>query len=232
MNELSQLEQQLREKLASAQERRQLHQQHAAQRMAEIKERYEKFARVAEHVAQDLIRPRLELLASHFDNAEPRSECDPGHCYHSRYQFRHTERFPGTVTLDVGVSPDASIDNILVVYNLEILPMFFRFEGKDQIGFPVNAVDEARLVAWVEKKIHDFVDTYLRLEQSERYQRENIVIDPVCGMQINKAYAAARMEYHGQTYYFCVEECRAKFAENPPIYVKSALPGTHGVLSG
>ena len=129
------------------------------------------------------------------------------------------------MTLDLGVCPDAAIKNILVVYALDILPIFFRFEGRDQIEFPLDGVDEPRLITWVEKKIHDFFDTYLRLEENDHYQRENTVTDPVCGMQINKAWAAARMEYQGQTYYFCLEECRTKFAEDPLRYVNSATPG-------
>jgi hypothetical protein len=109
MNDLSRLDQQLREKMAGAEERRQLHQRRVGQRMEQINQRYQKFAKVADHVAQDLIRPRVELLASYFDNAEARSEGDPAHRYHCRYLFRHNERFPGTVTLDLGVGPDADI---------------------------------------------------------------------------------------------------------------------------
>jgi YHS domain-containing protein len=226
MNDLSRLDQQLREKLTDAEERRQLHQRHVGQRMEQLDQRYQKFAKVADHVAQRLIRPRMELLAGYFDNAEPLSDGDPAHRHHCRYVFRHNERFPATVTLDLGVCPDAGIENILVVYTLEILPIFFRFEGRDQIEFPLDDVDESRLVAWIEKKIHDFFETYLRLEENDHYQRENTVTDPVCGMEINKAWAAAHMEYQGQAYYFCLEECRAKFAADPRLYLKSVAEAT------
>ncbi len=212
MSDLSLLDQQLREKMAGAEERRRLHQRHEGQRMEQINRRHQEFAKVADHVAQDLIRPRMELLAGYFDNAEPLSDGDPARRHHCRYVFRHNERFPATATLDLGVCPDADLENILVVYTLEILPIFFRFEGRDQIAFPLGGVDEPQLVAWVEKKIHDFVDAYLHLEENDHYQRENTVTDPVCGMRINKARAASRMDYGGQTYYFCVEECRVKFA--------------------
>ena len=40
-----------------------------------------------------------------------------------------------------------------------------------------------------------------------------MVTDPVCGMQVNKAFAPAQMSYQGQTYYFCIPECQARFAE-------------------
>jgi YHS domain-containing protein len=222
MNDLSLLDQQLREKAAAARERLQLHQRHTRQRMDQIEQSYQRFTEVADHVAEHLIRPRMELLASYFDNAEPLLEGDQAHRHHCRYVFRHTERFPATVTLDLAVCPDAKIENILVIYILEILPIFFHFEGKDQIEFPLDAVDEPRLIAWIEKKINEAFDTYLRLEETDQYQRENNVTDPVCGMQISKAWAVAQMEYQGQIYYFCIEECRAKFAENPRHYLNSA----------
>jgi Cu+-exporting ATPase len=43
--------------------------------------------------------------------------------------------------------------------------------------------------------------------------------DPVCGMQVEPAKAAATSEYRGQTYYFCSPGCKAKFDANPSQYV-------------
>jgi uncharacterized membrane protein YraQ (UPF0718 family)/YHS domain-containing protein len=37
-------------------------------------------------------------------------------------------------------------------------------------------------------------------------------IDPVCGMQVEIANAAATLELEGQTYYFCSDHCKHKFA--------------------
>lgn len=38
-----------------------------------------------------------------------------------------------------------------------------------------------------------------------------VVKDPMCGMEIQKASAAAKEEYQGETYYFCSHDCHAKF---------------------
>jgi Cu+-exporting ATPase len=46
------------------------------------------------------------------------------------------------------------------------------------------------------------------------------VKDPVCGMTVELAKAAATSEYQGQTYYFCSAGCKAKFDANPSQYVK------------
>ena len=52
-----------------------------------------------------------------------------------------------------------------------------------------------------------------------QYQRENVVVDPVCGMSINRAGAGATWEHNDRTYCFCVEECCNKFEQDPARYV-------------
>ncbi len=48
------------------------------------------------------------------------------------------------------------------------------------------------------------------------------VRDPVCGMDIDPATAAAKSEYKGQTYYFCAPGCKKAFDANPEKYVGKA----------
>lgn len=44
-------------------------------------------------------------------------------------------------------------------------------------------------------------------------------VDPVCGMTVDPATAAAKSEYKGKTYYFCSEGCRKAFEANPEQYL-------------
>jgi Cu+-exporting ATPase len=44
------------------------------------------------------------------------------------------------------------------------------------------------------------------------------VTDPVCGMEIDTAAAAASEEYQGKTYYFCSEACHQQFVAAPEQY--------------
>jgi P-type Cu+ transporter len=44
------------------------------------------------------------------------------------------------------------------------------------------------------------------------------VTDPVCGMEIDTAAAAASEEYEGKTYYFCSEGCHQRFVAAPEQY--------------
>jgi Cu+-exporting ATPase len=44
--------------------------------------------------------------------------------------------------------------------------------------------------------------------------------DPVCGMKVDSAKAAAHEEHGGKTYYFCSSGCAAKFHAEPEKYLK------------
>jgi Cu+-exporting ATPase len=52
-------------------------------------------------------------------------------------------------------------------------------------------------------------------------------IDPVCGMQVDPARAAGRLEHDRQTYYFCSKGCLAKFAADPAKYLTGHREPTH-----
>jgi len=42
--------------------------------------------------------------------------------------------------------------------------------------------------------------------------------DPVCGMTIDEARAAASVVHQDRTYHFCSEGCRTKFLQDPNRY--------------
>ena len=48
--------------------------------------------------------------------------------------------------------------------------------------------------------------------------------DPVCGMTVDPATAKHSAEHKGETYYFCCNGCRTKFAADPEKYLKPRAP--------
>jgi P-type Cu+ transporter len=42
--------------------------------------------------------------------------------------------------------------------------------------------------------------------------------DPVCGMQVDEASAAANANHGGKTYYFCCPACKTTFEKDPQKY--------------
>jgi len=50
--------------------------------------------------------------------------------------------------------------------------------------------------------------------------RKSLVVDPVCKMKIDPDMAYSKIEYEGQTFYFCSKVCEEEFKKNPKKYVK------------
>jgi Cu+-exporting ATPase len=46
--------------------------------------------------------------------------------------------------------------------------------------------------------------------------------DPVCGMQVDEQQARATAQHGGQTFYFCSQECKAKFEQDPQRYTRQS----------
>ena len=52
--------------------------------------------------------------------------------------------------------------------------------------------------------------------------------DPVCGMTVDENSAEATSTYKGKTYYFCSEDCKEIFDEQPEEYAKQAATTSAG----
>ena len=52
-----------------------------------------------------------------------------------------------------------------------------------------------------------------------------IVIDPVCGMDVETETAEYKTSYKGRDYYFCAESCRESFKADPRKYLNAADNG-------
>lgn len=48
------------------------------------------------------------------------------------------------------------------------------------------------------------------------------VTDPVCGMTLAQEDAVATTEHQGRTYYFCSEDCKETFLEEPDDYASGS----------
>jgi YHS domain-containing protein len=164
-----------------------------------------------------IILPRLQMLEGLFPNAHVTSGGGPTTRL-CKCSFDHTPDFPASTTLEFALSADDDIKCVVVGYKLEILPIFFRFEPTDQFVVSLDDMHEQPLALWLDAKLVQFAETYLKLQDVHQYQEENVTIDPVCGMSINRNHAAASVEHQGMTYYCCVEECRQKFMKEPSRY--------------
>jgi YHS domain-containing protein len=218
MTDVNKLDEQIAQKLAAHKKECANRHNHMAEHMHAVQERHQRFTPLADRLVRETIRPRVERLATHFDNAMLQNQEQSG-----RHQcvctFAHTPRFPATAKLEFGLSRDGLAENVCVHCDMSILPLFVPLKGEDRMTMPLDQVDETQVAQWIDKKIMEFLDSYLQLEKLDQYQAENSVVCPVCRMQVNKLYATAQVEHKGTQYFFCLPKCKEKFVADPGKYL-------------
>ena len=186
--------------------------------MADYRLRRQRFAEVAQRLNRTIIRPRLETVASYFANSSAHQE--PPTENRSSCSFEFCQRFPAVTQIEFAVEHDVSFERVIIHTQIRMMPMFLRFNEQDKLSLPLDSVPDRRVADWVEERLLEFLDTYLRIDGGGEPLGEDSVTDPVCGMRIIRSTAAAREFYDGHPYFFCSYECNAKFVEHPTKYVQ------------
>ncbi len=76
--------------------------------------------------------------------------------------------------------------------------------------------------AGCKRKFEDTPDRYLQSPETavaSSGSSAELVTDPVCGMKVDPAKAAASMQYAGAEFYFCGVSCATKFRSDPKIFL-------------
>jgi YHS domain-containing protein len=191
--------------------------QEAETYMTDYAERRRRFEELAQHLNMDVIRPRLETVASYFTNSSVQEEEQPNR---SSCWFGFCQRFPATTQLEFAVEHDVRFEKLIVHTRTRMMPAFVRFCEQDRLPVPLDIVADDQVADWVEERLLEFLDTYLRIDGGGEEFAEEPATDPVCGMQILRSTAAASDSYYGHPYFFCCEECRVKFQQDPAQYVQ------------
>ena len=111
----------------------------------------------------------------------------------------------------LSAATDQNVHNLILNYDLEILPTLMQFDSHQQAQWPLDAIDRKAIGDWIDDRIVSFVKTYLSLHENEYYLKEHMVKDPVAGVRFPKFAAAATAEWGGKTYYFIGDETRREF---------------------
>ena len=183
---------------------------------------------------RDTAFPRLCVLSGKFLHAEPAELSNSG--LRAGVHLPRTVEFPADATVGVRVVHEAGFERAWLVFEVSIIPMLMDYEQKASLELDVREGDAAAVASFIEARIVHFVADYLRVLDPESYYQKNmVVIDPVCGMTIRRAEAAAIEECEGRKYYFCVAKCRELFVAEPARYVRFAQtlgPTTDRMPSG
>ena len=156
----------------------------------------------------DVWKPRLDALVKRFgDRAKVAPRVDSS----SRAVTMDFQSELARIKLRLSAATDQEVRNLILNYNLDILPALMQFESHAQAAWPLEAIDRTAIGQWVDDRIVSFVKTYLSLHENEYYLKEHMVQDPVAGVRFPKFAAAATGQWDGKTYYFIGDETRREF---------------------
>ena len=181
------------------------------ERLREYRERLKRL-RQLDGVFQKLAeawKPRLDTLLQKFGD---RVQVTPRLTPSTR---EATFEFPsklGRVRLRFSASTDRDVRKVILGYDLEIIPVFFRYQPHAELEFPLDAVDEAAAARWVDDRIVDFVRAYLSMGENPVQAQDHMVEDPVAHVRFPDFAAGATLEWQGKKFYFIGEETRQEFA--------------------
>ncbi len=217
MNSLIEFAKRLEEQLARADREPHWPPGEADRYMAEVCERRRRFEELATQLNESVIQPRLETFASYFSNARLTSSDSVGHC---ECWLGYCERFPTSSKVAFAIEHGVRFENVAICYEVSMSPLFIRFNEHDRMTLELDEISEDRVADWVEERLLEFLEAYLRIDRGGEDFEDESVTDPICGMRIQRAAAAASDSYCGHPYFFCSGDCLAKFQEEPSEYVQ------------
>jgi hypothetical protein len=185
-------------------------QSEAAKEHREVRERFQRFLPIAERITA-MAREKLERLRERLA-----FEAKPAHAQTEQFYVRSVtvevkSELAAVIKLSFRLTHDADVSHILLDYDLEILPVFFRFNPHARLDIPLEAYDEAAVSAWLDDRLLDFANAYLELHLTKQYQERVMVSDPVAGIRFPKYYAASTLDHGGTSHYFVSDETRREF---------------------
>jgi hypothetical protein len=179
-------------------------------------QRLEQLGKVLDQL-RDIWKPRLELLLKKF---EGRVQATPRIVPSTREVTFDFQSRQARVRLKLSATTDRDIQNVILSYHLDIIPVFMHFKPHDEVEFPLNAVDSDAVARWLDDRIVDFIQAYFSMGENEIYMKDQMVEDPIAHVRFPKFAAATSLEWQGQKFYFIGEETRRDFEKQHGITSK------------
>jgi len=177
--------------------------------------RYASFVKVAAELSEKIGKPRLEALQKRF----PEAKTTKIEARHGRGVQLNFDSDLARVGMEVAVHPVEDSGDLIVTYDLHILPVFLEFERHAELRQPVDKVDFDVVGRWLDDQLVAFAKTYFAIQFTEQYQRRFVAVDPVAGVRFPMSFAAGTVERGGATYHFLSEQTKMEFERDPDAYV-------------
>lgn len=200
----------------------------AAKLFVEQKQRLMRFVAVADRIHAVLL-PRLEAFTNvdvfkdikQSVSLELRGgEARAFHGRTTKLTVPFSDKRPAPMEFSFHVGHDGPIDNAVVDYRLQVLPVFLKFDNHDQFLTPIDQPNEEAVAAWIEDKLVEFTRIYFEVYFNDEYQKKSLAIDPVMNVRFPQAFAAGKKEYPKRTYHFYTDESLELFEKDPSAYVE------------
>jgi YHS domain-containing protein len=195
------------QEFAAVEERIKKNQSQQVDKFRGRQERLTKFEQTLDRL-REVWRPRLEAFAKRFGervkltpSAEPAKRA-------ATYEFQ-TDL--ARVQLRLSATTDQDVQQIVLNYDLEIMPVLMKYERHADLAMPLDAIDDEKVAKWIDDRLVQFVQTYLSLHENQYYLKDHMVEDPIAHVRFPKFAAGATLESGGKTHYFIGEETRREF---------------------
>jgi YHS domain-containing protein len=169
--------------------------------------RYRKFLGVLRDL-QGVARVRLDKLAEKckFD-ATPTENAD------GKSVLLMFQTPVARVRLRLSATHDEEVRNLVLAYDLEILPIYMKYNPHAEIAIPLDKVDRNAVENWLDDRLIEFAQTYVTIHFTDEYQKDHMVVDPVASVRFPKVFAQSTLEKGGKTYYFISDQTRRDFEQ-------------------
>ena len=134
----------------------------------------------------------------------------------------HSPTCPAKVELAFQICHDSKIEDLIVDYKLQIIPIFFNFENEHQTTVPFADVNGTAICEWIDDRMVDFSRAFFQIRLHDQYHKKQMVTDPVMNMQFPQSLAFGTAEQDGRTVYFLTKESMLDFENGVSKFHSSA----------
>ncbi len=181
----------------------------AVRKFEERQERLQTFEKTLDEL-REIWRPRLDALAKRFaDHVKVTPTVAAGN---RAATFKFQSEL-ARIDLRFSVVTDDDVRNVIFQYDLDILPIYMKFDSHDELRLPLDKIDRDAVSTWIDDRIVGFVKTYLTLHQDHWYLKDHLVEDPIAKVRFPKFAAGAKLDWNGKTLYFIGDETRRQFEQ-------------------
>lgn len=207
MTDVSRLRNRIDETLNHAKEKVQAQQQEILNEVLERKKRLEAYSAAQARVVE-VTKPRLQALA---EWSGVRATVTPTLSETHRACLFDFHSPKAQISLNFAMAPDLHVNNLIITYDLKIVPVLWRFRAHDEYCTPIENLDLDGISEWLDDRIVEFVELLITIHESEFYEKAEYVEDPVAKVKFPKFAAGATLEANGQTLYFINNETLAQY---------------------